>query len=130
MISSFLTDRSQVVKIDHATSQPLGCDMGVPQGSILGPLLFILYINDLPQVCNYSKCLMYADDILLFLSDSNPDTINSELSSELQSLHEWLNDNHLTINVTKTECMYFHSSRKHLSFTSPIILSNQSLVIA
>ena len=95
----------------------------------LSELLFLLYINDLPQVCHYSKCLMYADDTVLFLSDSNPDTINSKLSSDLQSLHKWLNDNHLTINVTKTKCMYFHSSRKHLSFTSPIIFSNQHLVI-
>ena len=104
--------------------------MGVPQGSILGPLLFLLYINDLPQLCNYSKCLMYADDTVLFLSDSNHDTINSKLSSDLQSLHKWLNDNYLTINVTKTKCMYFHSSRKHLSFTSPIIFSNQNLIMA
>ena len=72
MLSSYLTNTSQAVKIDYATSQCLVCDMGVPQGNILGPLLFLLYSNDFPKLCKYSKCLLYTDDTMIFLSDPNP----------------------------------------------------------
>ena len=81
MLSLYLRNRSQTVKIDRATSQPLVCDMGVPQGSILGPLLFSFIHHNLPQVCKYSKCLLCADDTMILLSDLNPTVIYYYFSS-------------------------------------------------
>lgn len=66
----------------------------------------------------------------MIFSDSYSDVINSKLTSDLQCLHDWLKKIHLTINVKKkTECMYFHSSRKSLSYVDPITFANQDLVI-
>lgn len=67
MSISYLSDRSKTVKIGSVTSQARVCSMGVPQGSILGPLLFLMYINDLPYVLNFSSSLLYADDTVIFL---------------------------------------------------------------
>lgn len=90
MFESYLSHRSQTVKIGTVTSQPLVCSMGVPQGSILGPLLFLMYINDLPHVLNFSDSLLYADDNVLFVSGPNTDIINHKLNTDLQYLHNWL----------------------------------------
>lgn len=66
---------------------------------------------------------------VIFLSDSNPDVINSKLSSDLHHLHDWLQTNHLTINIKKTECMYFHSPKKSIPMSDPIHFANQTLTI-
>lgn len=129
MISSYLTDRSQLVKVGQETSPLLPCSMGVPQGSILGPLLFIMYLNDLPNLCKHSQCLLYADDTVIYVSDPSPDSINTKLTLDLQSLNDWLTNNHLTINVKKTECMYFHSSRKSVTTLVPVSLASQTLTV-
>lgn len=94
---------------------------------MLGLLSFLLYINDLLQVLKISNCHFYADETVIFTSDSKPDTINSKLSSDLQGLHCWLQANYLTVNIKKTECMYFYSPRKQLSMSNPI--SGQKLSI-
>ena len=81
--------------------------VGVPQGSILGPLLFSLYINDLPDVCPQLSVQMYADDTVIFLHGKNLKTITSSLTSALKEVEHWLSNNCLLLNAKKTVCMVF-----------------------
>ena len=75
---------------------------GVPQGSILGPLFFILYINDLPNVSQLIELLLFADDTSIFYSHSNPNTLESVLNNKLKNIEVWLQCNKLSVNVKKT----------------------------
>ena len=88
---------------------PIGC--GVPQGSILGPQLFLIYINDMNLSIN-CKLSLYADDSALVFSHSDPVVIGERLSCELFCCKQWLVDNKLSLHIGKTECMLFGSSRK------------------
>ena len=94
---SYLTGRYQRVELNGASSWlPVNC--GVPQGSILGPLLFIIYINDLPSCCK-------AGEITLFVDDTNICSIGltqNEIQSDLNEVSNWLNSNKLCLNITKT----------------------------
>ena len=89
------------------TSNPEGVSIGVPQGSILGPLLFILHVNDLPEAVSECSIVMYADDTVLFYSSSQVSTIEMKLNEELLKIERWLFSNSLFINVKKTEAMLF-----------------------
>ena len=108
---SYLTDRSQCVEVGGMKSEFLPVSCGVPQGSILGPLLFLIYINDMKISvdCNLS---LYADDSALLFSHKNSSTIASRLSDELLRCKQWLVDNKLSLHVGKTECLLFGSNRR------------------
>jgi hypothetical protein len=82
----------------------------VPQGSVLGPLLFILFINDLPDCIVKCSILMCADDTVLFFSAKRPEVIESTLNSQLAILNDWLQNNLLFLNVKKTEVVLFGTS--------------------
>ena len=83
-------NRTQVVEFHGVTSNPEGVSIGVPQGSILGPLLFILHVNDLPEAVSECSILMYADDTVLFYSSSQVSTIEMKLNEELLKIERWL----------------------------------------
>ena len=103
---SYLSNRSQVVSINSSLSDSKYIDIGVPQGSILGPLLFIIFVNSLAD-CVSCKCVMYADDTTLLCSSKDSLTLQSELNANLNSISKWLNVNKLTLTINKTKLMIF-----------------------
>ena len=97
---SHLTGRSQVVDIDGVLSGPKEITCGVPQGSILGPLLFLIYVNDMVDAVK-CKLLLYVDDSALMVSHSDVNIIQERLSMELKAVNEWLIDNKLSLHLQK-----------------------------
>ena len=113
LIANYLTNRQQFVKLGNVKSKLIPMLIGVPQGSILGPLLFSIYINDLPKSCPKLNCIMYADDTTLYSSLENFDSnnIEREINYELEKVNLWLKANKLSLNVKKTKCMFFHNGK-------------------
>ena len=106
---SYLTGRTCQTLINESLSSTRVLSCGVPQGSILGPLLFILYVNDLSKVIKSSNLKLYADDTVLYYSDTTVHEIESTLNSDLHILNNWMNGNKLSINYDKTVCMLIGS---------------------
>ena len=88
--SGYLTNREQITVVNGVCSDSRPVTVGVPQGSILGPLLFILFINDLPDSISKSKIVLYADDTALMYSSKDTHEINRVLNEEVQSVSEWM----------------------------------------
>ena len=110
--SSYLTDRQQFVTYNGMKSQNQVIKCGVPQGSILGPLLFLIYINDLATVCKNTFPILFADDSNLFISGRDSDLIMKTLNEELKEISLWLKANKLSLNIKKTHFMIFSSKNK------------------
>lgn len=123
---SYLTGRSQSVKYNNTISSRLEIKTGVPQGSILGPLLFLIYINDISKVSRLFQAILFADDtsligtftsFQLFAAKSHGDIklLSTRINTELQLVHEWLKINKLSLNVDKTKVMIFHSRQRNMT---------------
>ena len=125
-IQSYLVDRSQCVRIDDKTSPLKACGLGVPQGSILGPLLFSAYINDLPSVCDEVGTLMYADDTVLYTSGKDPEQVAAKLSLAMEKVTQWLQYSRLTLNTDKTVTMFFSNKQRKMAL--PNIYVNGQLI--
>ena len=106
---SYLTNRMQKGNRLSSVSPLNG---GVPQGSIIGPLLFLIYINDLPNCLNAGFPRMYADDTNVTFSAPTIPDLESQINSELKHIDLWLKANKLSLNVTKTEFMIIGSRQK------------------
>ena len=105
--SSYLHNRQQLVNYYGYESDLKTIKCGVPQGSILGPLLFLLYINDLPQVSEYFMPILFADDTNLFATGYNLNDIFSEINKEIANIYAWVKANKLSLNIDKTNFMLF-----------------------
>ena len=107
-----VSSRCQSVVYGSAQSAPEQIKSGVQQGSILGPILFSIYINDLPNCLLQSKILLYADDAVLFYADSNIGNISTVLNQDLKQLQSWTHLNKLCIHPVKTECVLFGTQQR------------------
>ena len=112
-IESYLSDRKQFVNICDSSSNALAVSCGVPRGSMLGPRLFILYINDICNVSKILKCVLFADDTNILYSDANINNLNNVVNSELDKLNTWFIINKLSLNVSKTNYIVFGNRKVH-----------------
>ena len=117
---SYLSRRTCKTLVNNSLSSPKFVSCGVPQGSLLGPLLFIIYVNDLAKYIKSSSLKLYADDTVLYYSDTSVRKIESVLNSDLLLLDQWMNKNRLSVNYDKTVCMligsrYMLSKEKNLN---------------
>ena len=122
-VKDFLSNRSQIVILNNASSEPTEVLSGVPQGSVLGPLLFLLYINDLPRHVS-SKVNLYADDTLLYRIINTPNDI-SILQEDLDSLSQWAHKWQMIFNASK--CVHLTITRKLSPFPSTYSICNHTI---
>jgi retron-type reverse transcriptase len=111
-IRNYLSDRYQFVEYNGFQSSSNEIKCGVPQGSILGPLFFLLYINDICNVSSILNFILFADDTNLFLSHNDLSFMRNTINSELLKLSEWFKANKLSINVQKSSYMIFKTRQK------------------
>ena len=108
---SYLFNRQQVTRSGGRLSSPRRMSSGVPQGSILGPLLFICYINDLPNCLSSADSFLYADDTAILVKGKDVMDIELNLNEEFKRVDKWFSCNKLSVNTTKTKGMLFSSNR-------------------
>jgi len=128
LLSSYLLDRSQSVSINSHCTPPSPMETGVPQGSVLGPLLFCLYTTPLSYIFSNSSVSfhLYADDTQLYISFSSSDSHDSlaSLSSTLDSVYTWLTTNRLSVNPSKTEYLIIGTWQQRAKLTSSSLIFN------
>ena len=117
---NYLTNRNQVVKFNNTVSSREKLSCGVPQGSVLGPLLFLIYMNDIHKCSEILSFILFADDTNVFYSDTNVKSLNQVLNNELIKVTEWLQANKLTLNIKKTQVILFKAKNKKIK--EPLIL--------
>ena len=116
---SYLDERRQCCKVNGHLSKLEKISFGVPQGSCLGPLLFLIYINDLPLALDSSTVNMYADDTSISYSSKSISLINNDVNKDLRSLKTWLEENKLSLNVAKTQSILIGSRYRLRALEQP-----------
>ena len=117
LLSSYLSNRQQCVSVDAHTSSLSTMKHGIPQGSVLGPILFSLYINDLP-LCIKALCELFADDTPLHDHHTDLNTLHASLQNSLDNLIDWTEMNHMALHPDKTKFMLITTRQKRQNMVS------------
>ena len=136
---SYLTNRYQYVDFNGTLSSKLPLTTGVPQGSILGPLMFIIYMNDIYKVSDKFHSILYADDTTLesplctfdtsgVNNKYRLDTLSKNINEELNFVYEWLCLNKLSLNIKKTKFMIFHHRQRNIESIIPNLSINGHVI--
>ena len=112
--ASYLSGRTQSTQIGSSVSRKERIVCGVPQGSVLGPLLFLIYVNDMYRSSNKFEFYLFADDTNLLLAEKDLKNLEIITNEELFKLYEWLNSNKLSLNTAKSNFVLFHSYQRKL----------------
>jgi len=127
-LKSYLSNRSQKVLSNGKSSKFQPIEFGVPQGSILGPILFIIYINDLPNSSTILHYILFADDSNVFLSHASYDHLFQTVNNELMSASDWFKANKLSLNLNKTNYIIFRSNKKPIPNTNNMVLIDNTTI--
>lgn len=125
MFKSYMQNRRQVVKMGSFVSSPQNLDYGCPQGSIISPLLFLIYVNNINKIGLTGHLTLYADDTCLFYFDKSINDIMTDAQRDLNLLTEWLKFNLLTVNASKTSYMILAAKNKQIPTFTPLTINNE-----
>ena len=124
---SYLSDHKQYVDINGKSTDLLDITCSVPQGSVLGPLLFLIYINDLPNISKILNFYLFADDTNIYYESSSLDKLERTVNRELNKLFLWLNVNRLSLNIDKANFIVFHPYNKPIKKHITIKINNKAI---
>lgn len=125
--NSYLTGRKQYVYLENHSSQTREIEYGVPQGSILGPILFTIYINDLPLSTDLAKFFIFADDSNLMIEADTPSELERKCNIALNAVYKWVSKNGLKLNIEKTNLLFFTNDNKQKNFNLNLVLDNTKI---
>ena len=124
-VKSYFNNRTQFVQYNKFSSARIATQCGVPQGSILGPLFFILYINDLPNASHLVKPLLFADDTSICYASSDPIVLATVLNEALLNISTWMKANKLSVNIDKTNYIIFQPTQKKSTYEILLLLDDR-----
>jgi hypothetical protein len=127
IFKSYLSNRRQYVSLRNINSDTENITYGTPQGSNLGPLIFLLYINDIFDLPLKGTIILFADDAVIYYSHFNVNEIYNDMQHDLNLIYSWLYNNLLSINISKTKYMIFHSDKKTIVDNHSLHIHNQEI---
>ena len=125
---SYLSGRWQQVKYTgNIRSDPLPVQCGVPQGSVLGPLLFIVYTNDIHMSLSHCNCILFADDTTIFKTGADINSISQGVTDDMNMLVDWFRANKLSLNLSKTNCILFKPKNSDCNTEFSLTIGSDSI---